>query len=334
MPGTYNQIDIAVDQNASNILLGVVPNPNDYAWKMFFPDAAAPSKAGNLKRLGTQLMRIVKTKASHSATEPFVYYGMDTTTGWSLELDALQDMVTLDDVEQFLGNRQIAEQNAQAAVKIFLENRQEYDVSTALRTAASYSSGFTKDLTGVGEYKWSDTTSGNPVKDIEDGMQAVEDGIVGHKPNKCSMSTKTWRYLKNHPKMLAALGTMYKENRSNPVTIQEFASYFGFDEVKVSANKYNDIEIGDTSDNWTSFWGADFIMAYVDSNPQPNITNAKYSLGYDFYADYGVFKNFKAIVADSYMLDSPKGASVARVMKKHDIVIVTYDAGYCIKNCY
>lgn len=333
MPGLVNDINIQVDQNASNILLGVVPDPMDYTWDAFFPKAQAPSKAGNLKRLGSELMRIVKTKGSHSAQEPFVFYGMDTTTGWDLELDALQDMVTLNDVEQFDGNRNLAENNAQEVCKIMLWNRQEYDVTTALRLSSSYSSGFTKDLAGVGNYKWSDTTNGNPVQDINDGIQAIEDGKVGRKPNKCAMSSKTWRYLRFHPKMIESLGTVYTENRSNPVSVEEFKSLFGFTEVKISSAKYNAAALGAT-DDWTSFWGDDFVMAYVDPNPQVNIMNAKYSLGYDFYANYGVFKQWKGIVADSYLLNSPKGASVARTMYKHDIVIVSYDAAYLVQNCY
>ena len=140
-----------------------------------------------------------------------------------------------------------------------LELNKEKDIADALQATANY----THTNHATPSAKW-DTTSGDPIGDIDTAMDIVKSKI-GIAPNVAWMSDGVWSVLKRNAKILDLLKTTVDKR----FTTEWLASYLGLDKIIVGAANYA-TSIG--SDSKTAIWGKNFGLCYI--NTQMNSTEA------------------------------------------------------------
>ena len=123
---------------------------------------------------------------------------------------------------------------------------------------------------------WDDPSS-SPISDIETGIETVL-LATGMRPNVLSCGYQVWKALKQHPDIIARIGTGSSSNMDpRMVTTQLVAALFGLDEIKVGEVVYNSAASG-ASISMSFAAGKNALLTY--RTPTPDIMTP--SAGYKF----------------------------------------------------
>jgi hypothetical protein len=188
-----------------------------------------------------------------------------------------------------------------------LMRAKENIVANLVNTAATYATANKATLAGV--QQWSDYTNSTPIEDINTAILAVTLSS-GFRPNKMWMGAPVWAKLAAHPDIVGILGS----NAMKVVTMEQFATFFGFTEIAVGDAVYLSNKRGATVVRdwlWAKFAG----LAYV--NPAPAIMEQ--SFGYRCV--------FEDTQSGSYR-DEPVKAEVVRTGEIADYVLLNAACGY------
>lgn len=104
----------------------------------------------------------------------------------------------------------------------------EYRVQQVLHTSGNYASANTAAATA----KWTDTTNGDPIKDIQAALAAISPGDPGMTKLVLGLGLEAWQALSRHPSIL---GLRPGGGQTGGVAApDEIAKYLGLDQIVVS----------------------------------------------------------------------------------------------------
>jgi len=170
----------------------------------------------------------------------------------------------------------------------------------------------TQNVTLSGTDQWSDYANSDPISNIETAKQTVFDSIF-KEPNIMVMGIAVYRKLKHHPDILDRI----KYTGRGIVTVDILQDLFEIPKILVAGTAYNSANEGQTP-SYSSVWGKNVIVAYVE--PRPGLK--KVSLGYTLRAR--AFQVRKA-------REEKKHSDWVEVSVVQDEKIVAASAGYLIK---
>lgn len=123
---------------------------------------------------------------------------------------------------------------------------------------------------------WDDPSS-DPIADIETGIETVL-LATGRRPNVLGVGYQVWKALKQHPDIIARIGTGSASNTDpRQVTPRLVAALFGLDEVVIGEVVYNTANAG-ASASMAFAAGKNALLAY--RTPTPSLL--EHSAGYMF----------------------------------------------------
>ena len=187
----------------------------------------------------------------------------------------------------------------------------EYEVATAITTAASYASGHSETLSGTAQ--WSDFAGSDPFTDIDDGIE-VQHKATGQVSNTFWCGKEVWKILRRHPDLLARL----EDDRIKVLTPELFTVLFDeIDQVLIGTAIRETAKEGATSSR-AYIWGKDAGLAFVE--PAPGLK--KQTLAYQFVAE-----DIKVVRYRSEEIKS----DVIRVQRESGLKFVANQCGYIFK---
>jgi len=137
----------------------------------------------------------------------------------------------------------------------------------------------------AGKGKW-DSATVDPLAEIEEGIEAVEDG-TGLTPNVVTLSKPMWRKIKKHPKVVARF-----PGKSNAITPQLIAEEIGDGDLTlevVGGRGFEQAGLGGASVRTAPFLGNTCIIHYRDVMPSQYSPGFAATLSYDSAMLDGVY---------------------------------------------
>lgn len=206
--------------------------------------------------------------------------------------------------------------------------RHEQQVSSIARNVANYPSG--NKTTLLGTSMWDDftlaggalsewQTVSDPVNDVLAGRRAIYRQIR-REPNLMIIPWNTWTYLLQHPRIVRRF--VYFEMGPDPAAFARLSGFMG--NIVIAESVYNSADNIDATQNVTTFWGNDVILAYVDNAPGQNTQTFMKTFAFP-YPDGNVR------TVDRWR-EEPRKSDLIRVSQRYDCKIVSPAAGYLIQN--
>lgn len=190
--------------------------------------------------------------------------------------------------------------------------RREKRIASILTNASNFS-GNTLGLSGSS--KWSDTSGGDPIKNLQDARAALWQGRGATKIVAYS-SLDVFNTLARHD----ALRDLFKFTKDGLATRQQIAQYFGFDDYLVGSAREDTANRGQTA-SYGRIWGNVFGVVRVAQRPSLRI------------ASFGVTFRLKGDPKTSEWYDPSVGKGggyYARVAVSEDHKVIAGDTGYLI----
>lgn len=186
------------------------------------------------------------------------------------------------------------------------------------------------DITGVASgpstgqtIKWSDTTSGDPIGDIEAAIIAMEED-TGYSPNTMVIGRKVMSALKNHPDIVDRV-KYATSTTDNPAKVNErtLAALFGIDRILVSRAVKNTANEGATEAS-AFVTGSNALLCYAAPAPSLMEPSAGYTFSWTGYLNAG---NAMGIATSRFRMDHLKSERIEAEMA-YDQKVVSSDLGY------
>lgn len=188
--------------------------------------------------------------------------------------------------------------------------RREKRIATILTTGANFS-GNTAALSGSD--RWDSAASGDPIKNIQDGMAATWSGRgPGALWAYCSLDVAN--YLKRHSKVL----DLFKYTQPGLVTMDLIARAVGLQGILVGAAREDTANSGQTA-SYSRIWGKVFGIVRVAA--RPNLRNASFGYTMRLRGDPVTQQWFDPNAGRA-------GGYYAKVATSEDHKIVAADTGY------
>lgn len=201
----------------------------------------------------------------------------------------------------------------------------ELKASTLARNTATYPGGNTVTLSGTA--RWDNYTpvgtggtpqfpASDPVTDIMTGIRAVYNSVQ-QMPNLMIIPWAVWTWIENHPRIVDRFKNF---SLSQP---DAWRSLTGFDgRIVIAESMYNNANSVDDTQNITSLWGKDVILAYTGPDGQRTQT-----FGKTFCVPF-LDGNIRSV--DRWREENRK-SDIVRVSWQWDIKVVNNATAYLIK---
>ena len=287
--------------------------PMGFIGEQIFPMVKVVQTTGLIGKYGTSHLRIETSVTGGKNAYPRIDTRTYTTDTYSIVTHGLSDIITEHDyanVEKPFD----AEKDTTMELTLKLQLEKEKGIADSLTDTSV----LTSNTTLSGTDQWSDYTNSDPVDDIVTGINTIEDA-VGIAPNTAIMSSKVYRKLKYHPKLVDALG--YKDNRPGGLSIDEVAQAIDVERILVGRTIYESAKEGQTS-SVMPVWGKHFVLAVAPTKAALR----QVTLGYRFQQFADSRRTFKNKV------DNPPNAKEILVDDHYDQNIIDVNAGYLIKD--
>jgi len=202
----------------------------------------------------------------------------------------------------------------------------EVDWANRFFTSGVWSSektGVASNPTGNQVVKWSDTTSGDPIGDIEAAIIDME-SQTGYAPNKLVLNRRSMSALKNHPDVVDRVkyATSTSDNPAR-VTPQTLAALFGLDEILMSTAVVNSAAEGATeSSDYVT--GTNALLVYAPRTASLMTPSAGLTFSWSGYLGNG---NAMGIATSRFRMDNLKAERIEAEMA-YDQKVVAADLGY------
>lgn len=216
----------------------------------------------------------------------------------------------------------ILEQTAAQAMQQGLMQFEVKMAETLFATSGGYSKVYdvSSDLTGV---TW-DNNSSNPIADIEEGLDYVEEN-TGLRPNVITCTRDVFRKLKQNQEIIDRLAT---DSLRILRTEDALATIFDVDEFNVTKATY--ISGNEKSSETRSAFATKKMVAHYKSDVNPaGSPNGALMLVTNYAGDI-VGANGMGI--ETYF-HKPKDSDIVRLKQRFDIVIPSADLGVVFNNC-
>lgn len=203
-----------------------------------------------------------------------------------------------------------------AQVRKQLDANHELRIVQKVFTAANVPAANKITLAGVNQ--WSDQSS-DPLGVIQDRMDAM---LI--RPNKLVLGRDSWRILRRHVKLTAALypgGGNATAGASN-AKLADLADYLELDEIIVGSRRI-DVANPGQAQNIQRAWGKHALLMYQAKAP----AKEEMSFAYTFS------ESLSAPVEEIETLKGEKGVYVVRDAWNHDAKIVAWDGGFLFDQC-
>ena len=182
---------------------------------------------------------------------------------WALHKD-VDDQVRANEDSVLSSDRDATEYLTQQALI-----RQERDWVSQFFTTGVWGT----DVTGGTNFdQWSDYTSSDPVEDIEDAKETIQQN-TGRRANKLVLGYKARRKLRNHPDIIDRV--KYTTQKQSRVSDQDLANIFGVSEIITLEASWNDADEGETA-NFEFIAGNHAALFHVPDRPGRNTPSCGY----------------------------------------------------------
>jgi hypothetical protein len=197
----------------------------------------------------------------------------------------------------------------------------ELKASNLARNTATYPGGNTVTLSGTS--RWDNYTAtlpafpvSDPVSDIMTGIRAIYNAVQEY-PNLLIIPWAVWTWLENHPRIVDRFKFF---SLSQPGAFQSLTGFSG--NIVIAESMYNNANSVDDTQNITSLWGKDVILAHVEDNGQKIQT-----FGKTFAVPYA---DGNVRTVDRWREEGRK-SDLVRVSWQWDIKVVNNANAYLIK---
>lgn len=166
---------------------------------------------------------------------------------------------------------------------------------------------------------WDDYVNSDPITDIEDAIDTVEDG-TGAKVNKMVISQDVWKVLKHHPQILAR-----KPNDSFRVArIEDLKAIFEIDEILIGSASYNTANQGQTA-SFSRIWTGDVWLGVTTNAPALEEPTGIYTFVWG--RDGGQMRGVRR------WRDENVHSDIIEAFMNFDAKVVASDMGYVLEAC-
>lgn len=171
---------------------------------------------------------------------------------------------------------------------------------------------------------WDDPSS-SPISDIETGIETVL-LATGMRPNVLSLGYQVWKALKQHPDIIARIGTGSASNFDpRMVTTQLVAALFGLEEIKVGEVVYNTAAAG-ASASMSFAAGKNALLTYRTPNPDIMTPSAGYRFAWQGLT--GSVEGVQVLAG----VDERRGETWTQIRHADDFKKVAAELGYFFSN--
>lgn len=309
---SFDRTDAHVETRLTN--LAVTFKPVGMIGEMLFPTIPVSKESDKFVTFGAENMDLVDVQRGYGADSNFIHTSLSDTT-YQCEEHSISG--ALDD--RIIRNSDpIIKPKARLSYTLrnVLETRREYDIVTKV-TSTSNVTNYT-DLSTSSLGQWNDDSS-EPFQAVDLGVVSVRDAI-GILPNTMMISHNAFLKLKEHPAVIAKLGSnergVIRADRRSPI----LEDLFQIERVFVGSSAYNAAKKNATKD-LTQIWGTTVLIAYVAPNPGLETP----SFGYGFQS-----QNYKVT---SYR-NNDKKSDIINVADIRDDKLCNATAGYLLTNVY
>lgn len=187
------------------------------------------------------------------------------------------------------------------------------------------SGGFNKvyDVASSLSSKQWDAADSNPIKDIEEGLDYIEDQ-TGLRPNVLTMTKDVFRKLKHNPELLDRQAV---DKDRGITTEEEMAKALGVEEVVVAKGTY--ISGNEkTSETRTGFGTKRVVATYRQKVAPADSPNA----GLIIIRDYGDLDGATGMGIETYF-DKPTESDIVRLWQRFTPEVSSKDLGVVFDNC-
>jgi hypothetical protein len=223
------------------------------------------------KFITAEAFTIPDTHIGRSSTANEVEFGSELADG-STKDHGLDDFVPKKDLDaaasQQIGYDPMAVASENTALLVDLGR--EARVADLIFTLTTYDAALRTTL--AGNDQWSDYDHSDPTDDIDEACDSM---LI--KPNTMVLGRRTWKYLRKHPKLVAAvlgrLGVGAALTASGKLTLQAVAEFFELDQILVGEAFYNSAKPGQTA-AYSRLWGPHASLLHINRS----VTNARAAL--------------------------------------------------------
>ncbi len=249
----YGYIDAVTKRTLLNRAIAYLKSYRDFT-EDIFPAIKVPSSKFQWVEFFKEALEIRDTvRAIYSDAEEVnlsatFNEGQTISNSIALPVD-MQEMKNAYDGYDVFANKQ------EAALNIIMRGKMKEVCDVATDTTNSFLSGNTIDIDGTTRKKW-DAADSNPLKDIMDLKQVVEDSC-GMEPNRLIIGKSYWRVLMGHDDLI----NMLPSTSICKLTKDNGSSLFEAEKVVVPTVNYYDSADGE----FVNMFDDILIWAYVDN---------------------------------------------------------------------
>lgn len=214
----------------------------------------------------------------------------------------------------------VATENTSMLVELAREAR----AANLIFTLATYASTQRTTLSGNDQWNVYSHADSDPVADIEEGIETM---LI--QPNVLVLGRPTWRYLRRHPKLVAAIinkggaGAAAME-AAGKVTKEAVADFFELEEVIVGNAFYNTAKKGQTA-SYSRLWGPHASLLHINRS----VTNAQATVPTFGITAEWMGRRVRVIRDEKRGID---GGNTIRVAEQVKELITFQELGYHIHN--
>jgi hypothetical protein len=230
--------------------------PKGFIAEEILPAVYVPQTTGKIGKYSNNHLRIVNTV--HEGKGPYRQLEAITVSSdtYDIENHGLYDIITDKDMRNYEAPFD-AEMDTTLALTLAHLIGKEYGLASALTNPSVITQGTT--LSGDAQYNNIDHADSDPLVDKIVADNAIE-AVCGAPSNTAIMSSKVFRYLSRHKKILGALG--FTQYPPMGISKEQLATVLQVEKVLVGSAMYNSAKEGQ-ADSLVSIWGKDLIYARI-----------------------------------------------------------------------
>jgi hypothetical protein len=213
------------------------------------------------KFITAESFTIPDTRIGRSSEPNTVEFGATDVTD-STQDHGLADFVPKKDVKNAEGTNFDPMAVATESTALLVELAREQRAASLIFSLNTYAASLRTTLSGTSQ--WSDYTNSDPVEAID---AAVDSMLI--RPNVLVLGRQTWRKLRKHPKVIAAVlgqrGVGAAEKAAGKVGLEAVAELLELDEIIVGEAFYNTAAKGQAA-SYSRLWGAHAALLHINRN--------------------------------------------------------------------
>ena len=318
---------VHVDSALTNISVAFLQNANNFVAGRVFPNVPVSKQSdryfvfdrGDFNRDEAE----VRAPGTESAGAG---YNLDNTPTYYANVWAIHHDVP----DQVRANADAAVDPERAAAELTMHKmliRREKEFVSKFMASGVWDTtitGVASGPSGAQTIKWSDTTSGDPIGDIDTAKSTILES-TGFMPNKLVIGYKVFDALKRHPDIIDLVKYSGGVGPNNPALVSEqaLAAVFGVEEVVVARAIENTAAEGATAAH-SFIAGSKAMLVYAPAAPSLMAPSAGYQFSWTGFQGQG---NAFGVATKRFYLDALESTRVEAQMA-FDMKVISGSLGY------